>query len=170
MNKKEAAAYLNVSTRAIERYTAQGKLTPTYEKGRTGPAPVYDQAQLDELKKQMDEAGDVSHSTVQHDKPAKHDKHDKHDRRDNKDDALVLRSGSRADLAAFIAALDKARGLSVADIAAKPLLTRTEAQRYTGLSRELLHEAVESGKVKEVKLGRSYRIKRTDLDAYIEQL
>ncbi|HMF55834.1 MAG TPA: helix-turn-helix domain-containing protein [Pyrinomonadaceae bacterium] len=166
MNKKEAAAYLNVSTRAIERYTSQGKLTPTYEKGRTGLAPVYDQAQLDELKKQMNEAGDASHSAVQHDKPAKHDKHDS----GNKDGALVLRSGSRADLAAFIAALDKAHGLSISDIAAKPLLTRAEAQRYTGLSRELLHEAVTSGKVKEVKLGRAYRIKRTDLDAYIEQL
>ena len=166
MNKKEAAAYLNVSTRAIERYTAQGKLTPTYEKGRTGSAPVYDQAQLDELKKQMEEAGDSSRAAVQHDKPAKHDKRDKGDIAG----ALVLRSGSRADLAAFIAVLDKARGPSVADIAAKPLLTRVEAQRYTGLSRELLHEEVESGKVKEVKLGRAYRIKRTDLDAYIEQL
>lgn len=166
MNKKEAADYLGVSTRAIERYTAQGKLTPSYEKGRTGPAPVYDQAQLDELKKQMDESAEATHSTVQREKSDKSDKADKHD----KHGALVLRSGSRADLAAFITALDKARGLSIADIAAKPLLTRAEAQRYTGLSRELLHEAVESGKVKEIKLGRAYRIKRTDLDAYIEQL
>lgn len=163
MNKKEAAEYLNVSTRAIERYTAQGKLTPIYEKGRTGPAPVYDQAQLDELKKQMDKAADAPSSAV---KPDKRDKADKGDR----DGALVLRSGSRADLAAFIAALDKARGQSVADIAAKPLLTRAEAQRYTGLSRELLREAVTSGRVKELKLGRAYRLKRAELDRYIETL
>ncbi len=166
MNKKEASEYLNVSTRAIERYTAQGKLTPTYEKGRTGPAPVYDQAQLDELRKQMDEAADAIHSAV------KPDKSDKSDRRDNgnKDGALVLRSGSRADLVAFIAALDKARGQSIIDIAAKPLLTRAEAQRYTGLSRELLREAVTSGRVKEIKLGRAYRMKRAELDSYIETL
>lgn len=166
MNKKEAAEYLNVSTRAIERYTAQGKLTPTYEKGRTGPAPVYDQAQLDELKRQMDEAAAATHSAV---KPDKSDKRDKADNGD-KDGALVLRSGSRADLAAFIAALDRARGQSITDIAAKPLLTRAEAQRYTGLSRELLHEAVTSGRVKEIKLGRAYRIKRAELDSYIETL
>lgn len=166
MNKKEAAAYLNVSTRAIERYTAQGKLTPIYKKGRTGPAPVYDQVQLDDLKKQMDMAADATHPTVQIDKHDKKDKSDKHDR----DSALVLRSGSRADLVAFIAALDKARGISIADISVKPLLTRAEAQRYTGLSKELLHQAVTSGKVKEIKLGRAYRMKRTDLDAYIEQL
>jgi excisionase family DNA binding protein len=58
----------------------------------------------------------------------------------------------------------------IADLAAKPLLTRAEAQRYTGMSRELLHEAVESGMVKEVKLGRAYRMKRVELDAYIKQL
>ena len=166
MNKKEAAEYLNVSTREIERYTSQGKLTPTYERGRTGPAPVYDQAQLDELKRQMDEATDTIHSAV---KPDKRDKRDRGDRRD-KDGALVLRSGSRVDLAAFIAVIDKARGQSITDIAAKPLLTRAEAQRYTGLSRELLHEAVTSGKVKEIKLGRAYRIKRAELDSYIETL
>lgn len=163
MNKKEAADYLGVSTRAIERYTAQGKLTPTYDKGRTGPAPVYDQVQLDDLKRQMDESADATHSTVQREKPDKNDKNDK-------DGALVLRSGSRADLVSFIAALDKARGQSTTDIAAKPLLTRAEAQQYTGLSRELLREAVTSGRLKEIKLGRAYRIKRAELDSYIETL
>ncbi len=166
MNKKEAAAYLNVSTRAIERYTAQGKLTPSYEKGRTGPAPIYDQTQLDELKRQMDEAADSTRSAVKLDKGDKRDKTDKGD----KDSALVLRSGSRADLAAFIAAIDKARGQSIADLAAKPLLTRDEAQRLTGLSRGLLKEAVAAGKLKERLLGRAYRIKRTELEAYIETL
>ncbi len=166
MNKKEAAAYLNVSTRAIERYTAQGKLTPSYEKGRTGPAPIYDQTQLDELKRQMDEAADSTRSAVKLDKGDKRDKTDKGD----KDSALVLRSGSRADLAAFIAAIEKARGQSVADLAAKPLLTRDEAQRLTGLSRGLLKEAVASGQLKERLLGRAYRIKRTELEAYIETL
>jgi excisionase family DNA binding protein len=160
MNKKEAAEYLNVSTRAIERYTSQGKLTPTYEKGRTGPAPVYDQVQLDELRKQMDEAADATRPSLKLDKADKGDK----------DGALVLRSGSRADLAAFIAAIDKARGESITDIAAKPLLTRAEAQRYTGLSRELLREAVISGKVREIKLGRAYRLKKKELDSYIETL
>lgn len=166
MNKKEAAEYLNVSTRAIERYTAQGKLTPTYEKGRTGLAPVYDQEQLDQVKKQMDEAGNAIHAPIQTDKPDKKDKTDKPD----KDGALVLRSGNRADLAAFIAAIDKARGQSVADLAAKPLLTRDEAQRLTGLSRGFLKEAVASGQLKERLLGRAYRIKRTELEAYIETL
>jgi excisionase family DNA binding protein len=58
----------------------------------------------------------------------------------------------------------------ISDLAAKPLLTRAEAQRYTGLSRQLLREAVTSGKVSEVKLGHAYRMKRAELDSYIGTL
>ena len=52
MNKKEAADYLGVSTRAVERYTKQGKLSVKYEKGKTRPIATY---KPDELKKLKDE-------------------------------------------------------------------------------------------------------------------
>jgi excisionase family DNA binding protein len=58
----------------------------------------------------------------------------------------------------------------ISDLAAKPLLTRAEAQRYTGLSRELLREAVTAGKVSEIKLGHAYRMKRAELDSYVGTL
>jgi DNA-binding transcriptional MerR regulator len=53
MNKKEAAEYLDVSTRAIERYTKQGKLTVKYEKGKTRSIAIYDQAELERLKEEL---------------------------------------------------------------------------------------------------------------------
>jgi excisionase family DNA binding protein len=59
---------------------------------------------------------------------------------------------------------------TINELAAKPLLTRSEAQRYTGLSRQLLREAVTSGKVSEVKLGHAYRMKRAELDSYVAAL
>jgi len=59
---------------------------------------------------------------------------------------------------------------TINELAAKPLLTRAEAQRYTGLSRQLLREAVTSGKVSEVKLGYAYRMKRAELDSYVAAL
>ncbi len=59
---------------------------------------------------------------------------------------------------------------TINELAAKPLLTRAEAQRYTGLSRQLLREAVTSGKVAEVKLGHAYRMKRAELDNYVAEL
>jgi predicted site-specific integrase-resolvase len=36
MNKKEAAEFLGVSTRAIERYAAKGKIGVAYSKNKTG--------------------------------------------------------------------------------------------------------------------------------------
>ncbi len=50
MNKKEAAEYLGVSTRAIERYTQKGKLGVKYSGGKTRPLAIYDKGELDRLK------------------------------------------------------------------------------------------------------------------------
>ena len=52
MKKKEAADYLGVSTRAIERYTSQGKLSVKYEKGKTRPITIYDPNELKKLKEE----------------------------------------------------------------------------------------------------------------------
>ena len=43
MNKKEAAQYLGCSERAIERYVKAGKLSCTYEKGKTRDIAVFQQ-------------------------------------------------------------------------------------------------------------------------------
>lgn len=58
----------------------------------------------------------------------------------------------------------------ISDLAAKPLLTRAEARRYTGLSQKLLSELVMSGKVSERKLGHAYRLKRVELDSAVANL
>lgn len=58
----------------------------------------------------------------------------------------------------------------ISDLAAKPLLTRAEARRYTGLSQKLLSELVTSGKISERKLGHAYRLKRVELDSAVANL
>ncbi|MEM6400732.1 MAG: helix-turn-helix domain-containing protein, partial [Cyanobacteria bacterium P01_D01_bin.116] len=47
MNKKQAAEFLGVSVRALERYVQQGKLTVRYEKGKTRPTANFDQTELE---------------------------------------------------------------------------------------------------------------------------
>ncbi|MDF5739617.1 MULTISPECIES: hypothetical protein [unclassified Nostoc] len=37
MNKQSAADFLGVSVRALERYVQQGKISVTYDKGKTRP-------------------------------------------------------------------------------------------------------------------------------------
>jgi excisionase family DNA binding protein len=59
---------------------------------------------------------------------------------------------------------------SIADLGAKPLLTLAEAHNLTGLSRGILREAIDGGKLKAKIIGRAWRVKRADLDSYIGKL
>jgi excisionase family DNA binding protein len=55
-------------------------------------------------------------------------------------------------------------------IESKPLLTLDEARALTGLSRNHLLEAFHAKKLKARVIGRAWRIKRSDLDAYLKKL
>lgn len=55
-------------------------------------------------------------------------------------------------------------------IADKLLLTMAQAQAMTGLSREFIKEAIASGELKAKLIGRAWRIKRNDLDQYVDKL
>ncbi|HEX8651669.1 MAG TPA: ankyrin repeat domain-containing protein [Pyrinomonadaceae bacterium] len=59
---------------------------------------------------------------------------------------------------------------SIADIAHKLMLTLAEAAALSNLSRNHLRQAIKTGTLKAQKIGRGWRIKRTDLDAYISAL
>ena len=41
MNKKEAANFLGVNVRALERYVQQGRVSVRYEKGKTRPTANF---------------------------------------------------------------------------------------------------------------------------------
>ncbi|WP_242054234.1 helix-turn-helix domain-containing protein [Nostoc parmelioides] len=45
-----------------------------------------------------------------------------------------------------------------------------EAQALTGLSKEVLRSAIASGELKAKVIGKSWRIKRSDLETYIDKL
>ena len=53
MNKQEAAEYLGVSVRALERYVQQGRIGGHYEKGKTRPTLVFDAAELEAFKTEL---------------------------------------------------------------------------------------------------------------------
>jgi excisionase family DNA binding protein len=48
-------------------------------------------------------------------------------------------------------------------------LRYSEAERYSGLGRSTLTKLVGSGEVKAAKIGKSVRINRSSLEAYMEQ-
>lgn len=59
---------------------------------------------------------------------------------------------------------------SIADLAHKLMLTLAEAAALSNLSRNHLRQAIKTGTLKAQKIGRGWRIKRTDLDAYVSAL
>jgi len=61
LNKREAAAFLGVSTRAINRYVAAGRLKVSYRDAGGSTTSFYDPADLEALKKRkLTELNDFS--------------------------------------------------------------------------------------------------------------
>ncbi len=167
MDKKQAAEFLGVSPRTLERYTTQKKLSVTYRQGKTAAEAVYDDNELQRFKGALENktfptrpAVEQSSADVQ---------------------ALVATAratglteavgGVRNDLISALEALrpngTDHRSVPIAD---KILLTLAEASALTNLSRNHLRQAIEDKKLKARIIGRGWRVKREDLDAYVKKL
>ena len=53
MNKKEAAKFLGVSVRALERYVQQERVSVRYEKGKTRPTANFNPAELETFNTEL---------------------------------------------------------------------------------------------------------------------
>lgn len=170
MNKKEAAEYLGVSTRAIERYTQRGLLSVKYEGGKTRPVAVYDSEELDKLKEELETT--IYKPAISTSSPTP----------TNLAPLDVSLSGLieklfiplSQQLALLTEAIKSLQALPTASRAVpienKLLLTLREVQALTGLSREILREAIAQGKLKAQIVGKAWRVKRKDIEEYIENL
>lgn len=195
MNKQEAAQFLDVSVRALERYTADNRIAARYEKGKTRSVLVYDESELERFKAELESA--THRPAIQKSAPG----------RAGADWTVEANSPNIANPASGLASFgDVAPGAvpgaladgamvpafmsllqAVADVApalekltaqnekrgetpveAKLLLTLDEAHSLTGLSRATLKSAIDGGQLKARIVGRAWRIKRRDLDSFIE--
>lgn len=161
MNKQEAAQYLGCSVRAIERYVQQGKISCRYEKGKTNKVAVFDEVELDRFKKELEQPL----IKPSFDEPRQMSP--------EAQSTLAIFSDERGEvgevdrLSSIIELLLKGQSVRVAD---KLLLTISEAQELTGLSREYLKQAIASGDLSSKKIGKAWRIKRIDLEIFISNL
>jgi excisionase family DNA binding protein len=162
MNKKEAAEILGVTTRQVETYASKGRLGEVnYIRGRTGKQADYDAEAVERLRMELTEPD--QHITALQ-------------AANSQTSGLSVLANTERLIATlealgFTRANNHARSSpSIADIAAKPLLTLAEAQTLTGLARGVLREAIGQGKLKAKIIGRAWRVKRTDLDAYVKKL
>jgi excisionase family DNA binding protein len=162
MNKKEAAAHLGVSTRLVEKYASEGRLGEvTYIRGRTGKQAEYDRQAVEKLRGALD-TPDTAVATRMPEA-----------RLFAALLAEILERREQASVEAIRGLLkggsDKPRSASVR-LSEKLLLTINDCRMLTGLSRQILRQAIEDGKLKSGLIGRSFRIKPSDLDMFIKKL
>jgi hypothetical protein len=158
MNKRDAAKYLNVSERAINRYTSKGRLPVTYRERKQGSKEgVYDVADLKRLKQEMN-APPVPRVIAPRESKAL-------TRRDATDNGLTS-SAVSALVRIAESAMNTAPAVPLRD---KLTLTLDDAMEFcSGYSRGYLLEAIRAGKLKAIKR-RGWVIKRADLDAWIKK-
>jgi excisionase family DNA binding protein len=160
MNKKDAAAYLGISTRALERHVSLNHIGVTYHRGKTGDEAVFDENELEHFKLRLDQKK-TPRPAISYDSGESI----------TGNSAIVRASDTGLSvLAAIMEAARSTPALPSVSIGEKIMLTLADASALTSLSVSHLREALRSGRLKGKIIGRGYRVKRDDLDAYIKRL
>jgi hypothetical protein len=53
MTQQGAAKLLGISVRSLQRFVKQGRLAPTYQRGKTRPVPIFDEAEVETLRAEL---------------------------------------------------------------------------------------------------------------------
>jgi excisionase family DNA binding protein len=152
MNKDDAAKALGISVRSLQRLAEKRVLTVIQKRGESGKLQTFfDAEDIANYKRQRDT------ETV---KPATA----------TMNDTALARNDTHQFLELIRSAITPEQKKPLVGIADKPLLKLDEAAALTGLSRDTLREAIETEELTGKKIGRAFRIKRADLDKFIENL
>jgi hypothetical protein len=151
MNKTQASKELKISVRSLQRLVQNKVLTIVYQRGNSGKQEgVFDAEQIAKYKIERDKPIDKLVSVP----------------------AMTKNDLARSNTLEFLDVFKNAFPLqkSVVPIADKILLTVTDARGLTGLSEKRIIEAIKSEKLKAKFIGKGWKIKRGDLDGFIDDL
>ena len=152
MDKKEAAEFLGVTTRSIENYAKQGKLSVTYVPIKNGgKRSDYSEPELLALKEELEA---VVHRSIVTPNTS-----------EIQDSGAIGGQEIQLQLLQLIATVVIKQSLTQ-----KITLSLDEAAEVSGLTRSHLLSAVKSGALNAKKIGRGWRVRRVDLDDYINKL
>ena len=187
MNKQQAADFLGISPRTLERAVKKSSIAARYEKGKTSDVLVFDEEELQRYKTELDKPTHLP--TVERATPAT-----SNGAPTNRMETPTNFANSANGLATFgelspesangmglalLQALSQLQPGAVAAVdsgppgtppAQKLLLSLAEAQSYSGLSRANLMEAIHDETLAAKIIGRGWKIKRRDLENYVEAL
>ena len=159
MNKREAADFLDLSTRAIERAVARGKLSVRYKKDKHGHVALFNTAELRRYKASL-EVPMPRHPFVEPPSPTTPSV-------PGNQTPLIL--GNAVPLTEGTKERSRT-GVPFVPIANKLTLSLAEASSLSGLSQEYLLQSIRKKRLKAFKYEQNWRIKRSDLDTFIRKL
>jgi excisionase family DNA binding protein len=203
MNKQEAAEFLGVSVRTLERFVHQGKISVRYEKGKTRPTANFDETELAAFKEELNQPSYKPAVETRQNTTGKHEEKNTAFHQDdnlasfdedsldevrqitttkhNQQDTVIYPVGEIAEFGESPSVIERLSGVIEALLARtgddarvrvseKLLLTIAEAQELTGLPRLVLRDAINDRTLKAKVIGRSWRIKRSDLEEFVDKL
>jgi excisionase family DNA binding protein len=155
MNKQEAAQFLGVSEKTLERIVKKGEISARHERTKAGRIVTFDDDELTKYRETR-QAGVLFPAMVK-----------------NEPQSLVAplvgQSDGQANLLAALASFADAQNLTA--ISHKLTLTLDEAVQLSGLSKATLRAAIKDEKLKTFQGQRgSKNIRRADLDNFISSL
>jgi excisionase family DNA binding protein len=180
LDKKQAAEYLGTTTRTLERYAKEGKLSVRYEQSQFGEVAMFDPEELENFREGKQTTR--IKPAVEPDQPAPPQNQLSRAPQTSTQLLNPQQPESNLGITAFIAPLGAWFGnltraidnhgsrITTTELRSKLLLTIDEAQTITGLSRDLLLEAIKNGELPSKIMGKAYRIKTQDLERYIANL
>ena len=175
VTQQQACEFLRVPPAMLDLYVAQGRLHPIKARTIRGRAVSFDEAELEALKRTLQEEQERIRSNYEAArssyKSVEAEIFDSGADSTNGRKSSISPSESVMERLLFLLeALTPSSHPTVA-VENKLILTLTEAAVYSGLSEGKLIAVIQAGNLKARKdLGRGYRIKRSDLEAYIESL
>ena len=187
MTKQQAADFLGISPRTLERAVKKSSIAARYEKGKTSDVLVFDEAELERYKAEQEaptHLPTVERATPATSNGAPTNRMETPTNFANSDNALATFGELSPESAngmglALLQALSQLQPGAVAAANSGPpltppsqklLLSLGEAQSYSGLSRANLLQAIHDESLAAKIIGRGWKIKRRDLENYVEAL
>ncbi len=170
MNKYQAAEFLGVSVRTLQRMAQRGEVAVGTRRGKFGEESVFDEADLQRYKDRAEQTTFITRQPMLHDTQ-------------REESLTAIATRHNFDIQSFVETVTRALdasaagrnlpGASAVHVVApdrKLTLSLVEAAALAGLSKGFLSAAIHAKKLKAAKRGRGWNIKRDDLDAYIKKL
>ncbi len=169
MNVKEAAEYLSISVKTLERKIAAGDVSVAYVPGATGKQRTFDRAELDRFKAAEAEKAVATSYVISKSRNSDAPSSQALERAGGEQGMSMLASVLADALRAAHAPGDgKHDTTPPVELKDKLMLTEKEAAAYSGLSLADIERARDP--LKAIKTGAGWRVKREELERYVKKI